>query len=227
MPSAVRAFLARHRFSLPLSLVASAFFLRLASELQGSRLDPFDARLSALVAHRRGNWDGLMLGLTWLGNGESLFAITLVSLALLALKQRKREALFLVTATGGTLLLSALLKLAFQRPRPEADLVYLLTSPASFSFPSGHAFGSTGVLLSLLIVARALGLRGWYLIATTAATVLVIVGVATSRVYFGVHFPSDVLAGLLAGSAWVSGLTGWFYPRLLPGETTVTPPRVS
>ena len=227
MSSAARAFLARHRWSLPLSLVAAAFFARLASELQEGELGPFDIQASGLVARLRGQLDRPMLGLTWLGNGTSLLVITLISLALLTLKQRKREALFLLTASSGTLVLSALLKLAFHRPRPGADLLYLLTSPASFSFPSGHAFGSTGVLLSLLIVARALGLRSWYLIATTAVAIAVIVGIATSRVYFGVHFPSDVVGGMLAGSAWVSGITGWFYPRLLPGEAAEDPPRVS
>jgi len=227
MPGAARAFLARHRWSLPLSLVAAGCFVQLARELRGGELGPFDDSVARLVSPLRGQWDGVMLGLTWLGNGATLLVLTLVSLALLAFKQRQREALFLATATSGTLVLSALLKLAFHRPRPGADVLYLLTSPASFSFPSGHAFGSTGVLLSLLIVTRALGLRGLYLIATALATAAVIIGIATSRVYFGVHFPSDVAGGLLAGSAWVSGITGWFYPRLLPGEAAKSAPDVS
>ena len=47
---------------------------------------------------------------------------------------------------------------------------------------------------------------------------VVILGVAASRVYFGVHYPSDVIGGMLAGAAWIAAVTGWFYPRLLPGE---------
>jgi undecaprenyl-diphosphatase len=235
----LQAFLSRHRWSLPLALVAAGFFVRLAVELHENELAPFDAKVARMVGSQRGHWDGVMLGLTRLGDGETLLMITLASLAFLAWKQRKREASFLAAATSGTLLLSVLLKLAFQRPRPGPDLLYLVTTPASFSFPSGHALGSTGVLLSLVIVARALGVRGWYLVATTASALGVIAGIATSRVYFGVHFPSDVLGGLLAGAAWVSGLTGWFYPRLLPGEhprllprrprreETTPPPRVS
>ena len=52
---------------------------------------------------------------------------------------------------------------------------------------------------------------------------LYVVGVALSRVYFGVHYPSDVIGGQLGAAAWVSALTGWFYPRLFPGEETVEP----
>ncbi len=222
-------FFSRHRWSLPLALLATGFFIRLAVELHENELAPFDAAVAQLVSARRGAgyWDAAMLGLTRLGDGTTLLAITLASLSLLTWKERKREAWFLAVATAGTLTLSVGLKLAFQRPRPGTDLLYLLTTPASFSFPSGHALGSTGVLLSLVVVSRALGVRGWYLVATAAAALTTIVGIATSRIYFGVHFPSDVLGGLWAGAAWVSGITGWFYPRLLPGEATTKPPPVS
>jgi undecaprenyl-diphosphatase len=210
-------------------LVAGGFFVRLAVELHENELAPFDAKVAKLVGARRGAgyWDEVMLTLTRLGDGTTLLAITLLCLSLLTWKERRREAWFFAVATAGTLALSVVLKLAFQRPRPGADLLYLLTTPASFSFPSGHALGSTGVLLSLVVVTRALGVQGWYLVATAAAALATIAGIATSRVYFGVHFPSDVLGGLLAGAAWVSGLTGWFYPRLLPGEAAAESPRVS
>jgi membrane-associated phospholipid phosphatase len=48
-----------------------------------------------------------------------------------------------------------------------------------------------------------------------------ILGVAASRVYFGVHFPSDIVGGQLGAAAWVAAATGWFYPRLLPNEASV------
>jgi membrane-associated phospholipid phosphatase len=74
------------------------------------------------------------------------------------------------------------------------------------------------VLLALVVVARVIGVRGVYLVPLTLLALLLVLSVATSRVYFGVHFPSDVLGGLLAGAGWLCVVTGWFYPRVLPGE---------
>lgn len=218
MRSRLVGFLSRHRWSLPLALSAAGAFAHLASELGEGSIKPFDAEVASWVVLARGGLDTPMLALTRLGDGVTLTLIVVSVVALLTVKGRRREARFLAGAGIGTFLLTLLLKLAFRRPRPGSAALYLLTEPSSFSFPSGHALGSTGVLLSLVVVARLLGVRGWLwaLAATTAA--LLVVGVATSRVYFGVHFPSDVLGGLLAGAAWVSAVTGWFYPRLLPGE---------
>lgn len=211
-------FLSRHRWSLPLALSATGSFARLASELREGELQPFDASVAGWVVLARGQLDTPMLALTQLGNGTSLLLITVIAVALLTLKGRRREARFLAIGGVGTFLLTVLLKLAFRRPRPGVAALYVLTEPSSFSFPSGHALGSTGVLLSLIVVARLLGVRGWRWASLATTTALLLVGIATSRVYFGVHFPSDVVGGLLAGAAWVSALTGWFYPRLLPGE---------
>lgn len=78
--------------------------------------------------------------------------------------------------------------------------------------------GSAGVLGSLIIIAYALrwprGLR-WI---TTLFGISTIGAIGASRVYLGAHYPSDVLGGFLAAAAWLTAVTGWFYPRLLRGE---------
>jgi undecaprenyl-diphosphatase len=210
----------------PLSLLSSLSFANLASELADDELHAFDGLVAGAVQSARGQVDAPMLWLTRLGEGASLTAITLVAAALLWLARKRREVIFLAAATIGTLLLNVLLKLAFRRARPEAAL-YVLSLPTSFSFPSGHALGSTGVMVALLIVARALGLRGVWLWLALGVTGLLVTGIATSRVYFGVHYPSDVIGGLLAGGAWISAATGYFYPRLLPGEQAREPAAIA
>jgi undecaprenyl-diphosphatase len=215
-------FLSRHRWSVPPSLFSVVFFARLATELRENELGPFDTAEAKAVAGTRGEFDQPMLWLTRIGDGTSMFVIAVLAGAVLLLFRRKRELAYLASVGFGTLLLSVLLKLAFHRARPGAAGLYMIHTPHSYSFPSGHALGSMGVLFGLLMVARAVGVRGAYLGLLASAVTLFVLGVATSRIYFGVHFPSDVIGGLLAGVGWVSAMTGWFYPRALPGEA-VTP----
>jgi len=206
-----------------LSLGAALCFARLARELHENELGPLDAAGAQLLVRARGQWDRPMLWLTRLGEGESLLMMGLTCAGLLLALKRPREILFLAAVGGGALALNAGLKLAFHRGRPSAAELYLIETPSSFSFPSGHALASAAVLLGLLVVARVVGLRGAYLFPIAGFTFILVLGIAASRVYFGVHFPSDVLGGLLAGAGWLSAVTGWFYPRVLPGEEVPSP----
>jgi undecaprenyl-diphosphatase len=209
---------------LPLALGSALCFARLASEMREQELGPFDANLSRSLVRLRGSVDGPMLWLTRLGEGESLFVVGLGAAALLLAARRPREVKFLAAVGGGALALNALLKLAFHRGRPSAAELYLIDTPSSYSFPSGHALASAAMLLGLVVVVRIVGVRGVYLVPLTGLAGVLVLGIAASRVYFGVHFPSDVLGGLLAGAGWLSAVTGWFYPRVLPGEEV--PPSV-
>ena len=212
--------LSRHLWSFPLALLSAVFFARLASEVREHRFLPFDSAVARVVQQARGRFDGVMLGFTWLGRGEVLLLLGTACSLILLTQKRTREVAFLATIGASALLLDLSLKLFFHRARPAAEQLYVILAPSSFSFPSGHALGSTAVLFALVVVARVEGARGarFVLLAVVAATS--VLGVAASRVYFGVHFPSDVAAGICAGAALTSALTGWFYPRVLPGEET-------
>lgn len=215
-------FVRRHKWSLPLAIVSSVSLAQLAGEMREGELADVDAAAARVVTSWRGSLDGVMYALTRLGGWEGMTVVTLLAVAVLLLSQRRREALFMVTAAGGTLILSTALKLIFQRARPE-DVLYLIPAPASFSFPSGHAMGSMGVLASCAVVLHVLRVPRLLRLLVSVGVGVVATGVALSRVYFGVHYPSDVLGGQLAAAAWVSAITGWFYPRLLPGEETLEP----
>jgi undecaprenyl-diphosphatase len=171
--------------------------------------------------------------ITGLGGHTVLALVTLTVIAYLLLTQRRAAALFVLVAVGGGMLLSALLKLGFERPRP--DLVPHGTRVYTASFPSGHSMLSAATYLTLgALLARVE--RYWrvriFLVGTAVALTLII---GISRVYLGVHWPSDVLAGWCGGAAWAS--LCWFVALQLqrkgqveaPGEGTpggsVTTPR--
>jgi undecaprenyl-diphosphatase len=149
--------------------------------------------------------------ITALGGWVVLALLTLASVGYLLLQRKLRHALFLAVAVIGAALLSLLLKDVFARPRPE--LVPHLVVVSSSSFPSGHSMLSTSVYLTLgAMLARLQSsslvkayLQLWALLLAT------LVGI--SRVYLGVHWPTDVLAGWAAGAAWAT--LCWVIARVL------------
>jgi undecaprenyl-diphosphatase len=116
----------------------------------------------------------------------------------------QRGALLVLVTMAGAGLLDTLLKLAFARTRPAAFFDYPV--PISHSFPSGHAlfaasfFGGLAILLSGRVHSRLLRTAVW------VATISLILLIGLSRVYLGVHYPSDVLAGYAAATIWVAGV---------------------
>lgn len=146
---------------------------------------------------------------TALGSGAVLALVTLAVAGFLALQRRIRSMVLLLVATGAGAMLSSLLKLGFDRPRPE--LVPHETLVYSASFPSGHSMMSAVVYLTLgALLARVQpGIRIKAYVLSLALLVTLLVGV--SRVYLGVHWPSDVAAGWAAGAAWA--LLWWLVAR--------------
>ena len=143
-----------------------------------------------------------MLDFTALGGTAVLTLLTLLAAGFLLVGQRYARAGFLVTAIGGGAILSGLLKTGYVRPRP--TLVAHLVEVTSTSFPSGHAMNSAIVYLTLgVLLARAVPERRVkaYLLAVAVALTLL---VGCSRVYLGVHYPTDVLAGWTVGAAWAA-----------------------
>ncbi|MFC0408806.1 phosphatase PAP2 family protein [Roseomonas elaeocarpi] len=138
--------------------------------------------------------------ITALGSHTILVAITLAVIGGLLLDGRRRLALLTGFAIGSGMAASALLKLGFERPRP--DLVPHAVEVYTASFPSGHALLSALCWLTLAgLVARAQEHRRLRIyVVTLAAVVTALVGM--SRIYLGVHWPSDVLAGWCMGVGW-------------------------
>jgi undecaprenyl-diphosphatase len=143
-----------------------------------------------------------MKALTILGSSVVMTPLAILTLALCYFR-REFHALKVLAATfGGALLLEFILKLTFHRPRPVP--FFDLPAPASFSFPSGHAlfsfcfFAGIAALLSPRLSSQRAKLGLW------SIAIALILGIGLSRIYLGVHYPSDVLAGYAAGIVWVA-----------------------
>jgi membrane-associated phospholipid phosphatase len=173
--------------------------LRVAERPDGST--SFDSSITTwVVAHRTGGLTTLARLLSAVGSQKIL--IPLAGLAALLLLGRRRLLLagLLVAGWGGALLLYNLVKHFVHRPRPPAAI--WLMKVTSTSFPSGHATQSLATFVALAFVVAALA-AGAGRAAKGVAFVLA-AGIGWSRVYLGVHWTTDVIAGWLIGAAWIA-----------------------
>lgn len=176
-----------------------AVFAAIADDVVEHQTFAWDrALLEAFHAHATPARDAVMVWISRLG----IWCIELVSVALfawLAARRRTAQALFVAVAMLGEWLLNMLTKQLFGRVRPA-----LWVSPApeqSFSFPSGHTMGS----MALATVVAVLAWRTRWRLPAVAAGAVFVLAVSASRVYLGVHYPSDVAAAWMASLAWVLG----------------------
>jgi undecaprenyl-diphosphatase len=142
--------------------------------------------------------------ITWLGSELFLLPFGALVVWRLAASGRRHAAVLLVLAAAGGELLDQILKLAFHRGRPASFFGYPL--PGSYSFPSGHAmisacfFGVLAAVWTARMESRGLRVSVW------AAAALLALLIGMSRIYLGVHYPSDVAAGYCAAILWVAAV---------------------
>jgi undecaprenyl-diphosphatase len=147
----------------------------------------------------------VMWGASVYGAPLRLSPLGLVAAAAFLLRGWRRGALLVVVTLAGAWLLDTGLKTLFARARPDAFFDYY-PAPRSFSFPSGHAlfavcfFGGVAVLLSHRLQSR----LAWILVWAVALALIILIGV--SRIYLGVHYPTDVIGGFAVGIVWVASV---------------------
>ncbi|MBD9368092.1 phosphatase PAP2 family protein [Xanthomonas sp. XNM01] len=188
-------------------------FAELADEVHEMEALVFDdALLLRLNAMATPAWDAFFLAVTRVGYQYGVIpGDIIVALALFALR-RWREAVFASLSFAGSALLNMATKQVFQRERP--SLWESIAPESTFSFPSGHAMGSITLAAVLVLLAWPTRWRWPVLVAATVFTVLV----GVSRIYLGVHYPSDILGGWAAGLAWVVGLYLVLFRQRLPWQ---------
>lgn len=187
-----------------------AFFLcfallALAVVDQAPAIDSFNATINALVQGARGALDSFFVTITMLGDLLPMTALCLVVCAILAIARKWDSLAFFATNVLLAVVCVQALKFIFAVPRPGAET--LVPIPGSFSFPSAHSFCSLIVFGMIgLLIFRALNRKGVpYNVAIVPGIILVIFAIliGLSRIYVGVHWPSDVLGGWLLAGMWL------------------------
>lgn len=193
-------------------IAASAFLLqRLISRVIEGETLAFD---QAILIHLRTDSDlsvpigpalltHAMMDITTLGGVTVLSLVTALATVYLTLRRQLPVAVFLVCSVLGGLAVSTTLKLTIARARP--DVVPHLVTVSDLSFPSGHAMLSAVTYLTLgALLARAQQTRSTRAFVVATGVFLTFL-IGLSRIYLGVHYPTDVFAGWSAGASWAAG----------------------
>lgn len=184
-------------------------FVGLAEEVHELEQFLFDDPLLLRVhAHAGPGLDGWFLAVSRVGY-QGVIALDIALVLAILVARRWREAIFAASAFLGSALLNMGSKQFFHRDRP--SLWESVSPELTFSFPSGHAMGS--MTLALVIVLLAWPTRWRWPAAWLALLFVVLVGF--SRLYLGVHYPSDILGGWMAAAAWTLGVYLALFHRVL------------
>lgn len=183
-------------------------FGEIADEVREAEVFPFDAPILQFAQGiARDGFDRAFLLFSKLGYQWGVVPFDVVLVLALALSRRLREGLFAGIAIIGSALLNLGAKQLFARQRP--TLWESIAPESTFSFPSGHAMGSITLAMVLVLLAWHTRWRWW--VAVPMAVFVVMVGL--SRVYLGVHYPSDILAGWAFSIGWTVGAYLLVFPH--------------
>ncbi|MBU5346461.1 phosphatase PAP2 family protein [Paenibacillus lautus] len=203
----------RQRWIFLISIISLIGFVTLAALVKRQSLATFDlAILTTVQAWEQPLITDIAIGLSFIGSIGPVIVLCLIVIAVLYwVLGHRMEILLLIVVVFGSSILNLLLKWVFQRARPD---IHRLIEITGYSYPSGHsmvAFSFYSVLAYLLwrhIDSRA----GRGILISISVTM--ILGIGLSRVYLGVHYPSDIVGGYLAACAWLAFLVRSYEKRM-------------
>ncbi len=186
-------------------------FVRLAWEVREQETLRIDQQVLMTVNGWSNNFlDSFMPIATDIGGMVGVIVLTVVFVSMFIYKNEYRRALLIITSVAGATAINLVIKSMFERARP--DLWTHLVHEAGYSFPSGHAMASSALGLAIMVALWNSRWRWWG--AGFAGCYILFVGF--SRLYLGVHYPTDVLAGAITGSssAWLTfKLNQWLHRK--------------
>lgn len=191
-----------------LVLLAAAVVLGLADEVrEDSLVVRADRRIvDAVTQHREDASTDVARAVTTLGSAVVIVPVTVVVTLVLLLRHRWRDAAFLAASVTGVALLVWLGKEVIGRSRP--DPLGRLVAASGSSFPSGHSANAAACYGALAVILAMSATSPRVRIAAIIAGIAIPFAVGVSRVYLGVHWPSDVVSGWLIAGGWVLALCG-------------------
>ena len=190
--------------SLVLAILALVLFAWIAQEVDGGGSENFDSNVRQIVHSTASPWlTGSMEVITRLGSWNVIvLGIAVCEIAFVRIKWW-RAAVWLLVGMVGASILDTALKTAFHRTRPS---IFFGALPKSYSFPSGHAlisfcfYGIVAALVTARLRNRAVRVATWI------SAALIVLAIGFSRIYLGVHYPTDVVAGYCAATFWIGAL---------------------
>lgn len=201
----------RHLFiSLMICLISGGIFMLVAYFISNDKITYFDLPIIQFIQGLETPFLTVIFKtFTWVGSAYGVIPITIAICMFLFFRlHRRKQAVFFAFSIASTIALNELLKLYFKRDRPE---FYRLMEIGGFSFPSGHtmmAFSLYGIICYIF----------WHHLHKTRSQILLVIfttimafSIAISRIYVGVHFPSDIIAGIAASTFWITVLITIFH----------------
>jgi undecaprenyl-diphosphatase len=190
-------------FGALIAIAGTYAFAKLAELVREGYTQTFDEAVLRWMERHQTVWlEQLMLEVTMLGTWIVVLSIVGVAALFLWLNRHKYSAALLLVATAGGIGLNSILKIGFDRPRPQ--VFEWGTHVSSSSFPSGHAMSSTVVYLTVAYLAARLQKTHAARLATLIVAAFIVATICFSRMYLGVHYPSDVTAGVIIGVSWAA-----------------------
>ena len=203
-------------------LVLGLLFGYLTTTFSDTTMPKFDETLISAIQGLETPWlTKIMKIFTWIGSGYIVGTITVIAaLLLFFVYKMHRQAVLLVVVILGTVALKHYLKLYFKRERPT---FHQLVDAPEFSFPSGHTMMALGLYVMIVYIAWRHAKTSWLKCLFVLFATFMIIMIGTSRIYLGVHFPSDVVGGILASGFLVTiavMVDGLFHNRSSKNEAS-------